>query len=208
MGEVSAVVFDIGNVLVEWHPEEIFDARIGAENREKMFREARIDEMNERVDLGEDIKAVVEEHAKAHPKWQHEILMWNEWWLDMCAPAINHSAVLLRALRARGIPVFALSNFGVSTYRLAQKAYPVLTEFDREFVSGFHEMVKPNPAFYQLLEDETGVEPSQLLFADDRDNNIAAAHARGWKTHLFKDAAGFADRLVSEGLLSSEDSRP
>ncbi|MEY2962082.1 MAG: hypothetical protein RLZ60_1912, partial [Pseudomonadota bacterium] len=46
-----------------------------------------------------------------------------------------------------------------------------------------------------------------LLFADDRADNIAAAAARGWKTHLFTDPQGFAARLVAEGLLSEEDAK-
>jgi 2-haloacid dehalogenase len=40
-----------------------------------------------------------------------------------------------------------------------------------------------------------------LLFADDRPENIAAAAARGWRTHLFDGWEGWALRLVDEGLL-------
>jgi 2-haloacid dehalogenase len=43
-----------------------------------------------------------------------------------------------------------------------------------------------------------------LLFADDRHDNIAAAKARGWQTHLFDGPAGWAERLVKEGLLTPE----
>jgi len=34
---VEAVVFDIGNVLLEWHPEHYFDRTIGPERRKAMF---------------------------------------------------------------------------------------------------------------------------------------------------------------------------
>ena len=37
---VQAVVFDIGNVLLEWHPERFFDSVIGQERREAMFASA------------------------------------------------------------------------------------------------------------------------------------------------------------------------
>ena len=33
---------------------------------------------------------------------------------------------------------------------------------------------------------------------------MAAAAARGWQTHLFKDAQGWADRLVEAGLGDQE----
>jgi 2-haloacid dehalogenase len=47
-----------------------------------------------------------------------------------------------------------------------------------------------------------------LLFTDDRAENIAAAAARGWQTHHFTGSQGWADRLVSEGLLSVEETLP
>ena len=40
-----------------------------------------------------------------------------------------------------------------------------------------------------------------LEFVDDRADNTAAAAARGWKTHLFDGADGWAARLVILGLL-------
>ncbi len=33
--------------------------------------------------------------------------------------------------------------------------------------------------------EESGVAPGRLLFTDDKAENIAAAAARGWRTHLF-----------------------
>ena len=49
------------------------------------------------------------------------------------------------------------------------------------------------------------VAPEALIFTDDRADNVAAAKARGWKTHLFEGPQGWADRLVAEGLLSAEE---
>jgi 2-haloacid dehalogenase len=119
----------------------------------------------------------------------------------MCSPAIPGSVALLRRLRARGVPVFALSNFGIDTYATAQGVYDFLNEFDVEFISGQMGVMKPDPAIYETLERETGVAPGALLFADDRPDNIAAAAARGWQTHLFEGPEGWAARLVEAGLL-------
>jgi len=66
-------------------------------------------------------------------------------------------------------------------------------------------LIKPDPAIYAALEDATGLPPKALIFTDDRAENIAAAAARGWQTHLFEHPQGWADRLVAEGLLSAED---
>jgi 2-haloacid dehalogenase len=44
-----------------------------------------------------------------------------------------------------------------------------------------------------------------LLFTDDRIDNIRAANARGWQTHLFEGPQGWADCVVSHGLLTKDE---
>ena len=34
---IEAVVFDIGNVLVEWQPERFYDSAVGETRRREMF---------------------------------------------------------------------------------------------------------------------------------------------------------------------------
>ena len=145
---IKAVVFDIGNVLVEWHPEKMFDAVIGEERRRALFANVDLDRMNKRVDLGEEIADVVAEYAKANPDYHDDIMLWHSRWLEMLTPDIPLSAIILRALRGKGMPVFALSNFGVSTLALADRHFPALADFDRRFISGELGLVKPDPAIY------------------------------------------------------------
>jgi 2-haloacid dehalogenase len=205
MTGIKAVVFDIGNVLVEWHPEAAFDRAIGEDRRRALFANVDLDAMNNRVDMGEEIADVVRETAQKHPGYHDDILLWHRNWLDMFRPPIPGTITLLRAVRAKGIPAFALSNFGTSTLALADKYYPVLTEFDRRFVSGHLKMMKPDPAIYAHVEAETGLAPEALLFTDDKADNIDAAAARGWETHLFESAQGLANKLFAEGVLHPSD---
>ena len=46
----EAVIFDIGNVLIEWQPERFYDRVIGADRRRAMFAEVDLHGMNEKVD--------------------------------------------------------------------------------------------------------------------------------------------------------------
>lgn len=204
---IEAVVFDIGNVLIEWNPERVYDRVIGVERRKAMFAAVDLHGMNDQVDRGQNWYDAVSECAAQNPDWHDEIMMWHERWLEMASPAIDHSVRLLRALRSANVPVFALSNFGIQTFEIGEREYPFLEEFDRRYISGHMGEVKPEPEIYRMLEDDCGVAPTALLFADDRADNIAVAAARGWKTHLFTDPQGFADRLVAEGLLSEEDAK-
>lgn len=205
MHRERAVVFDIGNVLIEWQPERFYDRTIGCEARMRLFAEVDLHAMNEAVDRGAPFRETIYATAARHPAWESAIRLWHDNWLDMAAPAIAHSVRLLRALRANRVPVFALTNFGQDTFAVAEPHYPFLSEFDRAFVSGRLGVTKPDPAIYAIVETETGRSGADLLFIDDRAENIATASARGWKTHHFDGPDGLAARLVAEGLLTREE---
>lgn len=202
---IEAVVFDIGNVLIEWRPERYYDRMIGQERRRRMFAEVDLHRMNDIVDRGADFQATIYDWAEKHPDWRDEIRMWHDQWLQLATPDIPHSLRLARALRSRGVPVFILSNIGVQTWDLACAAYPDLTQFDRAYLSGKMKMAKPDGAIYAAVEEDCRMPPAALIFADDRQDNIEAAAARGWQTHLFTSPQGWAERLVAEGLLTAEE---
>jgi len=201
----QVVVFDIGNVLIEWNPERFYDTEIGEDRRRAMFAELDLHAMNERVDMGEHFRDVVYGEAEVYPVWRNEIRMWHDRWIDMASPAIDHSVRLMKALQARGVPVYSLTNFGIQSYDLAAEHYPFLHDFDRDHISGHMGMIKPNPRIYQALEQTCEVAPEALLFADDRPENIEAAAKRGWQTHLFEHPVGWAGRLVAAGLLTKDE---
>ncbi|RMD93445.1 MAG: HAD family phosphatase [Alphaproteobacteria bacterium] len=204
MSEIEAVVFDIGNVLVEWHPERPFDRALGEAGRRRLFAEVDLEGMNRAVDLGAPFAESVEALAARHPEQADIIRLWRECWMEMFAPVIEGSVALKRALRAAGVPVYALSNFGSETFEMAEAAYPFLKEFDRRFISGRLGVMKPDAAIYEMLERETGHAASRLLFIDDRPENIAAAEARGWRGHLFDGPERLAERLAAEGFSGME----
>jgi 2-haloacid dehalogenase len=202
---INAVIFDIGNVLIEWQPERFYDATIGPARRRAMFSDVDLHAMNDRVDSGGVFAAEIERTARDWPEHADAIRLWHSHWIEMARPEIPRSVRLLRALRARNVRVFALSNFGLEPFELARGIYPFLNEFDRLFLSGEMGVTKPAPRIYEMLEDRSGMPPASLLFTDDRAENIAAAAARGWQTHLFDGPDGWAQRLVAEGLLKQSE---
>ncbi|MDO9638164.1 MAG: HAD-IA family hydrolase [Pseudotabrizicola sp.] len=205
MTKPEAVVFDIGNVLMHWNPEGFYDRRLGEAGRQRLFAETGIEAMNLAVDAGAPFRATVEAHAEAHPEWREHILCWYHNWIEMAAPRIEGSIALLRALRAKGIPVLALTNFGDDSFTYAQTQYDFMNEFDHAFVSGRMGVIKPDAGIYQQLEEAMGIVPERLIFTDDKAENIAAAAARGWRVHHFTGWQGWALRLVDEGLLTTAE---
>jgi len=198
-------VFDIGNVLIGWNPESFYDGRLGSATRQRMWAETGIEAMNASVDDGAPFQATVQALADKHPEWGAEILWWHDHWIEMASPRIEGSIALLRTLRAKGVPVFALTNFGDDSFTYAQSQYDFLAEFDRAYVSARLGVSKPDAGIYAVLETDSGVPPERLIFADDKPENVAAAIARGWKGHVFDGWQGWAERLVAEGLLTQSE---
>ena len=202
---IKAVVFDIGNVLIEWQPERFFDSVIGEDRRRAMFAAVDLHGMNDKVDMGHPFTETIYATAEDYPKWRDEIRMWHDRWIEMATPVIDHSVRLMKALQAKDIPVYSLTNFGVGSYDFAATHYPFLNEFDRDFISGHMQVIKPAARIYQMLEEASGLRGESLIFTDDRTDNIAAAQMRGWRTHHFKGPEGWASRLVTEGLLTQSE---
>ncbi|MEM9212673.1 MAG: HAD family phosphatase [Pseudomonadota bacterium] len=203
----QAVVFDIGNVLIEWQPERFYDAEIGKDRRLAMFKDVDLHGMNDKVDTGHHFTETIYATAEKYPDWRNEIRMWHDRWIELATPQIDHSVRLMSALQAKGIPVFSLTNFGIQSYDYAADFYPFLRAFDKDYISGHMGVIKPNPEIYRMVEEDCGIAPGNLIFTDDRPDNISAAQARGWRAHLFEGPQGWADRLVSEGLLTREETR-
>ena len=201
----DAVIFDIGNVLTRWQPEAFYDREIGEARRRALFEAVDLHKMNEDIDAGALFRETIYDWADRHADWGHEVRMWYDRWIELATPRIEGSIALLRALRAKGVPVFALTNFGRNSFDEAVPKLDFLQEFDRHYVSGKMGVIKPDPRIYAMVEADCGIAPHRLIFVDDRADNIAAAAARGWKTHQFESWQGWARRLVAEGLLTERE---
>jgi 2-haloacid dehalogenase len=205
MSQPQAVIFDIGNVLVGWDPEGYYDARIGPEKRRQFFAEVPIHKANVQMDAGVAFADCIVPLAQLHPQWRDEVMAWQVDLLAMLQPVIFRSVALMRALKRKGVPVFALTNWGDEHFDIAARHFAFFNEFDRAFVSARLGLIKPDPAIYAVVERETGIEPSGLLFVDDKAENVAAAAFRGWRVHQFEGWQGWAARLVAEGLLTKQE---
>lgn len=57
--------------------------------------------------------------------------------------------------------------------------------------------IKPNDRIYELVEEQTNIEPNNILFIDNRIDNINAARKRGWNTLL---ATGEDSELIENKI--------
>lgn len=198
----KAVVFDIGNVLIEWQPERFHDDAAGAEPRRAMFEGVDLHWTNERVERGAPFTETIYSTAEEDPGRRDKLRMWHDRLIEFSTPIVDHSVRLMKTLQAKGIPVFSLTNFSIWIYDFAATRSPFLRDFDLECISSHLGMILPDPAVYAELEDTPGLTDKTLFVADDRGENIRSAKGFGWQIHLFEAPRGWAGRRMATGLLT------
>jgi FMN phosphatase YigB (HAD superfamily) len=96
---------------------------------------------------------------------------------------------LHRQLHARGIPTHVLSNTNEIAVEWVRKGFPFFAHFNSYIYSHEVRAMKPAPAIYAALESSAGFTGPDLLYIDDRPENIDAAIERGWQSLLHHDPA-------------------
>jgi len=108
---------------------------------------------------------------------------------------------LLRALKARGVPLYAITNFAADTFAEVVARFEFFALFDGIVVSGTERLVKPGPAIFQRLGERYGLDLRHCLFVDDVLANVEGARAVGMTAHHFTSAERLRAELVMHGLL-------
>ncbi len=206
---IDAVVFDVGNVLVHWDPRAIYrtifladDGRPDEAKVECFLATICVPDWNVQQDLGRSIAEGNAALIRKHPDWKVEIEAYYGRHLDAIFAPIESSVACLRALRAAGIPVHGLTNYGREAFALARTKYDFLNEFDGVVVSGEEGLIKPDRAIFQVLINRFKLTPERTLFIDDSRANIDTAAAMGFHVHHFTDPAALPPHLVALGLPS------
>lgn len=201
MGTIRHVVFDIGNVLLQWDPHLAFLPELGSRAAVDAFL-ARIDfhRWNRLCDGGEDRAALTA--AIADPQDRAVLTRYAARFAQTIAQPVPGSWDILDDLVARGVPVGAITNFSADMWPHALALYPALgTALDPVVVSGAERLLKPEPAIFHLFCRRAGVAPADCLFIDDSPDNVAGARAVGMQAVHFTDAPALRGELESAGLL-------
>lgn len=91
---------------------------------------------------------------------------------------------VLHDLAAGGTRMALLSNAGFDFGDPFRRA-PFARYFERIFVSAELGMIKPNPEIYRHVARELGVEPTALVFVDNKAVNVDGAREAGVTGHVF-----------------------
>jgi len=202
MSEFRAVIFDIGNVLYHWELRALFEKVIADSDRLELFLgEVLTYDFHSRHDAGEELDVLVAELLERHPDHADAVHAYVHRFNETITGPVAGTHELVEQLAARGVPLYALTNFGTAFWNGFLPTAPILERFKGIVVSGEERLAKPDPAIYRRTEERFGLAPHEIFFTDDRDDNVAAALACGWDAHQFTDAASLKSALIERGLL-------
>ena len=103
-------------------------------------------------------------------------------------------------LKQRGLLTAILSNMGDNVLANIEREFAWIHRFDVLVWSFQLHMAKPDPAIYLHTLNELDVEPAEMLFLDDKIENIEAARALGIQAILFSTVERLRSDLIAHGF--------
>ncbi|MEP6784801.1 MAG: HAD family phosphatase [Sphingomonadales bacterium] len=200
---VRAVVFDVGNVLIEWDVRHLYRNLIpdGAEREAFLANVATLD-WHAQHDAGRPFAETSAELIAAHPQEAAWIAAWGNRWLETIPGPIAGMPEIIADLVARDVPLYAITNFSGEFWKpfVAREA-ALFAPFCDIIVSGDEKLVKPDPAIYRLALRRFGLQDGEGVFIDDSLPNVVGAEENGFVGHHFADAATLRADLEQHGFL-------
>ena len=99
--------------------------------------------------------------------------------------------------RSRGVK--SCENLAVEHIR---RNFPFFSNFDGYILSYEVGAMKPQVKIYEALEATTGKRGAEIVYLDDRQENIDAGAVRGWQTILQTEPAKSRAAIEALGLLA------
>lgn len=187
---ITAVVFDLGAVLVDWNPGYLYSKLIPDEAELDTFLSTVCTlEWNYAMDAGLSVRDEVAKLAAERPEYADLINAWWDRWPEMLGDEIPGTRAIAERISASGTPLYALTNWSAETWPLGLAGFPFLGElFDGIVVSGEEGVAKPDPRLFEILNNRYGLDPETTVFIDDSPGHASAAAALGYRAHHFTSA--------------------
>jgi 2-haloacid dehalogenase len=174
--QITAVVFDIGGVLLDWNPRHLYRQLLDdPADLEEFLGQICTPEWHLAHDLGEDTEQSCAELARQHPAIAELIMAWAHRGEDMVAGQIDPVVEILAEVKGLGLDCYALSNMEPDTFEVRSQRYPFFAMLDGCVISGIERVAKPDRKIFDILISRYGLDPQATVFIDDSPHNVTAA---------------------------------
>ena len=87
-------------------------------------------------------------------------------------------------LRRRGVPTYIFSNTNDLAIEHIERSFPFFKNFDGYIYSYEVGAMKPDAKIYEAMEKMCGRTGADIVYLDDRAENVGSGTARGWKAFV------------------------
>jgi len=185
MTKPTAIVFDLGKVLVDFD-YSIAARRIGVAGKmpfDQIQKYLSQSDLLVRYETGFISRQEFFQEVSATTGFAGTLEEFGEFFggifTEMPAMTALHAA-----LRQQGFPTYIFSNTNDLAVEDIRGKFPFFSNFDGYVFSYEVRSMKPDARIYEALEKLSGRRGSELLYIDDRLENIQAGARRGWQTIL------------------------
>jgi 2-haloacid dehalogenase len=198
----AGVVFDLGNVLIQWDPYAAIAAGVGPVEARRFLDADDFDFLawNHGPDSGARWADAEAEVRRTHPHWADHALAYRANFTASLVGEVPGTVDIVRDLRRHRVPLFGLTNWSDELYPHAPATFAFLGLLDDVIVSGTEGVAKPDPRVFEILSARSGHPLDRLVFIDDSPANVAAAAGVGRDAILFAEADSLRLELRTRGL--------
>jgi FMN phosphatase YigB (HAD superfamily) len=203
MHKPSIVVFDLGKVLIDFD-YSIAGRRIAARAN---LTPAKVQEFLDhspllyRLETGLITQQEFFEEVRQHTGFSGSFDEFAGFFADIfweIPPMIELHA----RLRRQGVPTYIFSNTNDLAVLHIRRNFPFFGNFDGYIYSHEIRAMKPDAKIYEAMEKMSGKRGADILYLDDRPENVAAGAARGWQVILQESPEKSRGEMSKLGLLA------
>ncbi len=198
MTQVHHVVFDLGKVLVDFSYSQLFPL---LRRRGALIRDVE--------DFAVRVKLADYEHGRmSTDDFLHgingllsaplDVVELKNAWCGIFTPQ-PQMMTLARRLRTQ-VGVYIISNTGKIHWDHLRERFSLNDLCDDAFASCEVGQMKPAAGIFATAEERFGFTPAEVVFIDDREENVAGAIACGWQAIQHQSYAQTRDALIEMGL--------
>ena len=198
------LVFDMGNVLIEWNSEKILQAITDDKKLQNLLRKEVFEtglwvQTDEGVKTREEMIEIVSD--KIGEEYRNEITQLSRYWYKYVDVYTKVQDRIIE-LSKNGYNIYILSNTAYTFYDLVKEGYLPVTSIAKGIVLSCEERVlKPNEKIYNILLERYNLDPHNTMFFDDLPENIwgaARCGINGFVVENENELLTYLDKLREE----------
>jgi 2-haloacid dehalogenase len=198
----SVVVFDLGKVLVDFDysiAARRFAAR-GTMTLPEIARYISQSPLFHHYEMGTVTTQQFYAEICRITGFRGDFAEFDKCFADIFTP-IEPMVQIQATLRQRGLPAYIFSNTNELAVEHIRRSFPFYGNFDGYILSYQHGVMKPDAKLYEVVERECGRRGADILYLDDRPENVAAGAARDWQVILHESPEKSRAAIQKLGLL-------